>query len=80
MRNTVNPIIVLNQLASKISYDKPQKSYKWELGEQVMKDIITLMNLVEPDEEIKPISSIYGWPVELSKDTNCIKLWENIQC
>ena len=32
MRNTVNPIMVLNQLASKISYDKPQKSYKWELG------------------------------------------------
>lgn len=47
--------------------------------EQVMKDILTLMNLAEPDEEIKPISSIYGWPVQLSEDTNCIKLWENIQ-
>lgn len=35
MRNTVNPIMILNQLA--------------------------------------------GWPVELSEDTNCIKLWENIQ-
>lgn len=76
MRVVDNPINILNELCSKISWDK---SYKWELGEQVMKDIITLMNLVDPDEEIRPISSIYGWPVELSEDPNCIKLWENVQ-